>query len=78
MKIMKVYLITVWGGHAVPGLGGQPPEAVVAVGGLVVPEQGGDVGLVHNQHVPGHDLLLGHQVPTFRFREFHLQLHCAL
>ena len=46
----------------------------MAVGGLVLGEQGGDVGRVHYQHVPGEDLLLGHDVTTFSLGELHLNL----
>ena len=51
---------------------------MVTVGVLVLWEQGGDVGSVHDQHVPGEDLLLGHDVTTFSFGELHLRREARL
>ena len=51
----------------------KPLEAVMTVCGLVLGEQGGDVGGVHHQHVPGQDLLLGHDVTTLGLGELHLK-----
>ena len=48
-------------------------KAVKAVGGIELPEEGGGEGGLDNQHVPRHDLLLGHHVSTLRFRAFHLR-----
>ena len=45
----------------------------MAVGVLVIVEQGGDVGGVHDQDVSRENLLLGHEMTTFRLREFHLE-----
>ena len=50
----------------------------MAVGVLVLREQGGNVGCVHDQHVPGEDLLLCHDVTTFSFGKLHLRREARL
>ena len=71
MYLLKTHVITDGRGDTVVII--KPLEAVMTVGGLVLREQGGDVGGVHHQHVPGQDLLLGHDVTTLGLGELHLK-----
>ena len=61
IQLLKTHVITDGRGDKVVI---KPLEAMMTMGGLVLGEQGGDVGGVHHQHVPGQDLLLGHDVTT--------------
>ena len=71
MYLLKTHVITDGRGDTVVII--KPLEAVMTMGGLVLREQGGDVGGVHHQHVPGQDLLLGHDVTTLGLGELHLK-----
>ena len=70
LYLLKTHVITDGRGDTVVI---KPLEAVMTVGGLVLMEQGGDVGGVHHQHIPGQDLLLGHDVTTLGLGELHLK-----